>query len=146
MTASPTTTDAFRQRLLDEMVASPTVDCHSHTMLRRDYEQRLDRSLFTLTAYFRRDMAGLAGQPVADPYAGAASAAERWSRLRDALERARNVSYWRHNILTYQGLFDLAEDDVTDSNWAALDARIRERTAQPGWYDHVVRERCNLIT
>jgi hypothetical protein len=27
-----------------------------------------------------------------------------------------------------------------------VDARIRERTARPGWYDHVTRERCNLVT
>ena len=34
----------FRQRLLDEMAAGPVVDCHSHTMLRREYEARGERS------------------------------------------------------------------------------------------------------
>ena len=45
---------SFRQRLLDEMVDVPTVDCHSHTMLRRDYEAlaAAERSLFTITSYF----------------------------------------------------------------------------------------------
>ena len=48
---------SFRQRLLDEMVDVPTVDCHSHTMLRREYEAKAaeDRNLFTMTTYFRRD-------------------------------------------------------------------------------------------
>ena len=51
---------SFRQRLLDEMVDVPTVDCHSHTMLRREYEAKAaeERNLFTMTTYFRRDEAG----------------------------------------------------------------------------------------
>lgn len=136
----------FRQRLLDEMEALPTVDCHSHTMLRREYEQRPKRSLFTITAYFDRDIAGVTGRPAAELYAGAADDVERWRRLRDVLARARNVSYWRHYIATYKGLFDLAEDDLTDENWAALNERIKAHTARPGWYDYVTRTRCNLIT
>jgi uncharacterized protein len=136
----------FRQRLLDEMAAGPVVDCHSHTMLRREYEARGERSLFTIGSYFERDLSALAGRPAAELYAGAADDAERWRRLRGVLARGRNVSYWRHNVVTYQGLFDLQGDDVTDENWAPLNERIKERTAQPGWYDHVTRERCNLRT
>jgi hypothetical protein len=100
------------------------------------------RSLFTLTTYVRREMAVLTGQPIADPDASASGDAGRWARVRNALERARNVFYGRHSILTGQGLFDLAENDATDANWAALDACIRVRPAPPGWFDHVVRERC----
>src|SRR5262245_30653459 len=101
----------FRQRLLDEMAALPTVDSHSHTYLRREYERLPERNLFTLTGYFGRDTDGLSGRspmvkgrnapvtPAAtEPalYAGATSDAERWARLRGVLARARNVSYWRH--------------------------------------------------
>ncbi|HEX2184680.1 MAG TPA: amidohydrolase family protein [Chloroflexota bacterium] len=139
-------TPSFRQRLLDELAALPTVDCHSHTMLRREYEAQGERSLFTIGSYFERDISGLTGRPAAALYEGAADDAARWGRLRAVLARGRNVSYWRHNVVTYQGLFDLPDDDVTDENWAALNARIKERTAAPGWYDHVTRERCNLIT
>jgi predicted TIM-barrel fold metal-dependent hydrolase len=146
------------------MQALATVDCHSHTMLRREYEAQAERSLFTLLAYFTRDVAGMAdtastvgrtgragragmrGGPDKDALGAGADDETRWGVLREALRRGRNVSYWRHHILTYQGLFDLAEDDVTDDNWAALNARIRERTARPGWFDYVVRTRCNLIT
>ena len=28
----------------------------------------------------------------------------------------------------------------------ALNERIKEWTARPGWYDHVTREKCNLVT
>ena len=137
---------AFRQRLWDEMAELATVDCHSHTMLRRVYEARPDRNLFTMTAYFDRDIAGMIGTPADELYAGAGSDAERWQRLKPILARGRNVSYYRHYIAMYQGLFDLADDDLTDDNWEALNQRIIERTASPGWYDHVTRTASNLIT
>ena len=137
---------ALRQRLHDEAESLATVDCHSHTVLRQQYATQAPLDLFRLTSYFERDIAGLTGRSGAELYAGCADDAARWSRLRGVLARARNVSYWRHNVVTYQGLFDLAADDVTDDNWAALNARIVERTGAPDWYDHVTRERCNLIT
>ncbi len=139
---------SFRQRLLDEMVDVPTVDCHSHTMLRREYEAQAveDRNLFTITSYFRRDEGGIVEMGHERSLAGARSDGERWQRLKSIIERAQNVSYFRHNIATYQGIFDFADDDLTDDNWAALNERIKEWTARPGWYDHVTREKCNLVT
>ena len=138
------TDGAFRQRLLDEMAAIQTVDCHSHTMLRREYEQQRERSLFTIHSYFARDFAALTGRPWSSLAEGDDEA--RWALLRDALARGRNVSYWRHNVVTYQGVFDFAADDVTDANWRALNERIKADTARPGWYDHVTRTKCNLVT
>ena len=123
-----------------------TVDCHSHTVGRREYEAQPEHSLFTMLAYFNRDMAGMSGAPDKDLYGGSTDDATRWEIMREALRRGRNVSYWRHHILTYQGLFDFPDDDVTDDNWAALNQRIKERTSQPGWYEHVTKTRCNLIT
>ena len=123
-----------------------TVDCHSHTVGRREYEAQPEHNLFTMLAYFTRDIEGMTGAPDKDIYRGSTDDAARWAVLREGLRRGRNVSYWRHHILTYQGLFDFEDDDVTDENWAALNARIKECTAQPGWYEHVTRTRCNLIT
>ena len=42
----------LRDRLLEEMRAIRTVDCHSHTCLRRDY-YRMERNLFSLRSYFK---------------------------------------------------------------------------------------------
>jgi uncharacterized protein len=134
------------QRVLDQLVALPTVDSHSHTMLRSEYEALPERSLFTMGSYVERDFSGLIGKPAAEMYAGATSDTERWDRLKAVLRRTRNVSYWRHNVVTYQGIFGLQDDDLTDENWLGLNGRIKRDTAQPGWYEHVTRERCNLIT
>src|SRR5687767_13538544 len=125
----------LRQRLLDEMAALPTVDCHSHTMPRREYEQTTERSLFTLRSYFARDFEQLTGRPWSSLAVGDDD--ERWVVLRAALERGRNVSFWRHNIVTYQGVFDFSDDDVTDANWRSLNERIKTYTARPDWYEHV---------
>ena len=67
-------------------MALPTVACHLYTMLRRDDERQPERSLFTVTADFRRDMAGLSGLPAAtrseraQPGAGGAPARLRLRR------------------------------------------------------------------
>jgi uncharacterized protein len=143
---SATIGSGFRQRLLDEMAALATVDCHSHTMLRREYERQPARDLFGVHSYFTRDVETVTGRSWSELFDGAVDVETRWVRLRDILSRSRNVSYWRHNVVTYQGLFDLAEDDLTDANWRALNERIRSYTARPDWYDYVTRTRCNLVT
>jgi len=139
-------TSDLRDRLLDEMRAIRTVDCHSHTCLRRDYYAMPERSLFTMMSYFDREIANATGKSLGQLVEGAQSDDERWERLRPILARTRNVSYWRHNLVTYQGLFELQGGELTDGNWRGVNQRIVERTADPGWYDHVTNEVCNLRT
>jgi predicted TIM-barrel fold metal-dependent hydrolase len=136
----------FRDDLLAEMQDLRTVDCHSHTCLRSEYYEAGPRSLFGLGSYFDRDIQSVTGKATGDLYADCESDQERWQRLRGVLDRARNVSYWRHNVLTFQELFDLQDDDVTDDNWRALNERIAERTADEGWYHHVTVDLCGLRT
>lgn len=42
----------LRDRLLEEMRGIRTVDCHSHTELRRDYYAMAKHSLFSMRSYF----------------------------------------------------------------------------------------------
>ncbi len=135
---------SVRERVLEELESLETVDCHSHTMLRRDYykaEGGFD--LFGIMGYFARDIQSTAGGQI---YEGCTTDEERWPRLRAVLERARNVSYWRHVIVTHQKLFGLRGDDVTDRNWKRLNSRIRTETQDPDWYDHVTTKVCRLKT
>jgi len=134
---------ALRDRLLAEMRAVRTVDCHSHTMLRSDYYETGPFDLFTLTSYFERDLASTAG---AGLYQGAADDEERWQRLKGVLAKTRNVSYWRHNLVVYTELFGLTDPELTDANWRQVNEAIRARSADPGWYEHVTRNVCNLET
>jgi len=133
----------LRQELLAAMEGLKTVDCHSHTRLRRTYYEGNGFDLFTLTSYFERDIASTAGGPI---YQGATSDEERWSRLKAVLLKSRNVSYWRHNLVVYQELFGLQEGELTDDNWRDVNQAIREKTTDPAWYDHVTNDVCGLAT
>jgi len=136
----------FREQLLTEMDSLKTVDCHSHTCLRSEYYQAGPRSLFDIGSYFDRDIESVTGQMPQAMYANCDSDEERWQRLKGVLDKARNVSYWRHNLVTFKGLFDLADDELTDDNWRGLNERIKEKTADPNWYDNVTVDVCNLRT
>jgi len=138
--------NSLRDRLLEQMKAIRTVDCHSHTALRRDYYKIRQRSLFTMMAYFEREIQNATGKSSSKLYEGAKSDDERWERLKPVLDRCRNTSYWRHNIVTYRELFDFEDNELTDDNWRALNERIVERTADTKWYEHVTNDVCNLET
>ncbi|MGD8239406.1 MAG: hypothetical protein PVH68_12685 [Armatimonadota bacterium] len=124
--------NSLRERLLDEMKSIRTVDCHSHTALRREYYEIEERSLFTMMAYFAREIDNATGAGSGQLYKGAKSDGERWERLRGVLDRCRNVSYWRHNIVTYREVFGFEGQELTDDNWEALNECIVERTDDDG--------------
>ena len=136
----------FRDELLAEMESVRTVDCHSHTMLSREYYRVPEWNLFNLMAYFGRDIQSTTGKAGAELFDGARNDAERWQILKDILHKAGNVSYWRHNIVMYRNLFGLRGDDLTDRNWKGVNERIKAKTKDPGWYEHVTNEVCRLRT
>ena len=133
----------FRKILLSELEGLKTVDCHSHTDLRSVYYEEGPLDLFSLTSYFNRDIDSTAGGPI---YEGANNDTERWLRLKAVLAKARNVSYWRHNIVVYQELFGLQDDELNDSNWAKVNDEIRSKSSDPSWYGRVTEEKCGLET
>lgn len=133
----------FRQRLLSELGEIKTVDCHSHTHLRRSYYETGGFDLFSLTSYFERDIASTTGDAI---YQGAKTDEERWLRLKAVLQKSRNVSYWRHNLVVYQKLFGLKDVELTDGNWKLVNESIRQKSQDPSWYDYVTKDLCKLET
>lgn len=141
-----TTVQTLRDDLLAHLSSLPVVDCHSHTKLKREYYAQGPYDLFSMTAYFQREIAAIAPLlpgPCLDP---AAPDEERWCHLREILRHTRNMSYWRHNLVTYRALFGLEDDELTDDNWQGLNERIKQQTADPGWYHEVTVERANVRT
>ncbi len=138
--------DALRQELLAEMESLRTVDCHSHTCRPGAYREAGPRSLFGYSSYFDRTINSVTGAPTSRLYEGCNTDEQRWRRLKPVLAKARNVSYWRHHIVTYRDLFGFDGADLTDENWAALNETIREYTADPDWYRHVTEDICGLRT
>jgi predicted TIM-barrel fold metal-dependent hydrolase len=128
------------------MADTPVVDCHAHTLLRREYYERGPWDLFSMGSYFDREIGALLAEVPGEFYNREAPAQQRWAHLREILKRARNVSYWRHNLVVYQNLFGLADAELTDGNWQALNERIQEQTADLGWYHEVIAERAKVRT
>jgi len=97
-------------------------------------------------AYFNREIQASTGKTSEELFKKAPSDADRWKTLKGILARTRNTSYWRHNMVVYRHLFDLQDSELNDHNGQSLNERIKERTADPGWYDHVTKELCKLET
>ena len=133
----------LKHQLLETLSSLRPVDCHSHTLLRRDYKAQAPFDLFSLTSYFERDIQSTAGKAI---YADASTDEERWQALRAVLAKSRNVSYWRHNLLVYRELFGLKDDELDDANWSGVNDAIRAKSAEAGWYERVTRDVCRLET
>jgi predicted TIM-barrel fold metal-dependent hydrolase len=137
--------NSFREELLEIMKQIRTIDCHSHTTLKRDYYKN-KYNLFNLMSYYERDINSTTGQGLGQLCADAKSDTERWEIFKSVIERTHNVSYWRHNVVMYRELFDMQEDDVMDSNWEKLNETIKQKTADPNWYHFVTKNVCKLAT
>ncbi len=143
MTVKQAKQAAVRDRVLAELEQLRIVDCHSHTMLKSEYYGHEGGfGLFNLVGYFTRDILATAGRRIP----GEATDEERWEFLKGVLDKARNVSYWRHVIITLQGLFGLEDDDLTDANWGQVNDAVREKSRDPDWYHHIAVDTCNIIT
>ena len=129
-----------------EMQETNTVDCHSHTDSPKVYYENGPYNLFSFMAYFNREIEALGGKISSTLFREDSSDGDRWKVLRNILVRARNISYWRHNIVVYRNLFDFRDDELNDNNWQPLNQKIKESTADPNWYDRVTREVCKLET
>ncbi|NCO38885.1 MAG: hypothetical protein COZ06_23080 [Armatimonadetes bacterium CG_4_10_14_3_um_filter_66_18] len=135
------------KRLAAEIDRIRVVDCHSHMKSRESYyAEGGGPDLFNLMAYFRRDFNDLVTPEQVRTFDAATSADERWGVLREALDRGRNVSYWRHHLVTFRGLFGFKDEELTDGNWRKLNEEIVERGRDPEWYHHVLKDRCNIQT
>jgi len=138
--------DKFREELLEAMREIRTIDCHSHTCLKSEYYKAGQRNLFNLMSYYDREIQAATGKSSGQLYEGAKSDAERWERLKPVIERTHNTSYWRHNVVMYREIFDMEDEDVTDSNWEDLNETIKRKSVDPNWYHHVTDDVCKVAT
>jgi predicted TIM-barrel fold metal-dependent hydrolase len=135
----------LRKRLCAEIDKIRVIDCHSHMKSREAYyAEGGGPDLFNLMAYFRRDFSDLVTPEQLRAFDSAKSADERWDVLREALDRGRNVSYWRHHLVTFRGLYGLKDEELSDGNWRELNEAIVERGQDREWYHHVLKDRCNI--
>ena len=136
----------LRNRLFDEIQSIPVIDSHWHTMTERQYRESGGTDLFRLWAYFVRDIQSTSGKGTPEVFRDAKTDEEKWQILRPILDRAGNVSYYRHNLVVYRDLFGLEDDELNDDNWAQVNERIREKSRDPDWYRHILKDRCGMVS
>lgn len=135
------------RRLYGEIEKVRVIDAHSHLISRSDYyTEDGGPDLFRLLAYFRRDFNDLVPPEQVERFDASTSDDERWGILREGLAQGRNVTYWRHHLNTFRGLYAFCDDELDDGNWRELNASIKARTQDPAWYEYVLKERCNIQT
>ncbi len=132
------------QRLYSEICKIRVIDSHWHTCTQREYEQRGGHDLFSLWAYFNREILALTGVEADAYFAQAKSDRQKWQLLKPLLARAGNTSYYRHNVVAYQELFGLRQAELNDRNFAAVNARIKQRTRAKGWYRQLIKTKCKM--
>lgn len=137
----------FYERFLERMQEINTVDCHSHTLLRREY-YAMERNLFSMRSYFNREIQAVFGSSGLeyDSIYGGKTDEECWKMLKKAIAVAGNTSYWRHNLIVYRKFFDLADDELTDFNWRKVNKTIQKKTKDPHWYRWITEDVCRLRT
>lgn len=134
---------ALKQEILSELEALRTVDCHSHTFSQRRYHDSGPYNLFNMPSPF--EMWHVFPEATEPLFNNNVDDGQKWRRLKGFLERSGNTTMWRQKIAMFRLLFDLQDDDLNDRNWRRVNETVKERTADPLWYDRVT-DQCRFET
>jgi hypothetical protein len=115
----------------------PIVDVHEHHM-----PQILLNKDVGLLRLFEESYAGWTQGRTA-PSATAGSG--RWSDISAYVEGSGTNAFVGNMATALTELYGLGEGGITESNWAELDSRVREKHADPRWSQHVL-DRAGIAT
>jgi uncharacterized protein len=121
----------------------PVIDVHEHHMteplLNRDVGlARLLRESYAGWTQKRPSLLSVGGAGADAPAGGG------WAEIAPYFEGSGTNAFVRNIVRALQSLHGLKGPSVTERNWAALDSRIRERHADPGWNASVM-ERAGIV-
>jgi len=129
------------KRIHGEACRTRVIDCHWHTILESEYEKTEHRpGLFDMFGYFDRDIGGMQERGVIPDAGDCKTDEERWLRLREAIRRSGNVTYYRHVWHTLRELFGLEDEELNDDNWRGIHEKIRESSKEPGRFRTLIRD------
>jgi hypothetical protein len=137
------THDSLERDLFEELCSIPTIDAHEHL---EPEESRLKqpRDFYSLFQHYCVADLIASGATPGDMDAFADRTlpeAERWSRFSPFLSRIRTGGYARSALIVVRDLLGFA--DLTEDTYTGVSVRLQEIN-QPGLYDHILRERCNI--
>lgn len=133
----------FEQRISDYIRQMKVVDTHEHLI----NPAKLDSSTFDFSLlvshYAPGDYisAGMPQQNLDQLLSGSLPVLEKWKILKPYWESTSNTAYNRAALLSAE-LFGIKNIDETTVE--ELSKRIREAYRRPNWYNHVLKEKCNI--
>jgi hypothetical protein len=126
-----------QQALFDYIVQQPVIDCHEHTFLPKALPQPVDLGTLLRNSDIGDDLIS-AGMPAA------VRATLGWRDVAPYLPAVSNTGFYRSLLLSFQRLFDLAESDLTEANWATLSEQIQQANGRVDWYAEVLHQRAKI--
>ena len=134
------------EAIRDYLQTIETIDTHEHLPPYEDKrEQSTDFLRGFLCQYFVRDLvsAGLSGAELDGVVRNTKKPlAERWRVVEPYWNAARHTGYGQLLDIVARDLYSVAEG-VNGGTIEALDAAF-QKSLQPGWYEEVLKKRCNL--
>ena len=135
-----TTEPPLAQRI--EQMISRTTIIDPHTHIRCDQPTAPDLASLMSYHWVRTELTAV-GMPAADFDPGL-PADERVRRSIPYLKRMRNTAMAWCLYRIFQDLYDFSDHDLTEANYRALFDRVEASGRDPGWFDHVLKGRCNI--
>jgi predicted TIM-barrel fold metal-dependent hydrolase len=138
MTNNTLTTDLY-----EELCTISTIDAHEHLPPEASRLKQCRDFYDLFTHYCTADLiaAGATPEDMAAFANRDLAMSARWKRFRPFLDAIRTGGYARSALIVVRDL--LGFPDLNDETYAAVSARLQEMN-QPGLYDRILRERCNL--
>ncbi len=135
--------DALAQELFAELEAMPTIDAHEHLPTEPDRLKKPYDFYSLFQHYCAADLISAGASPADMAFFADRSAPleQRWRRFSPFLSAIRTGSYARSALLVVRDLLGLP--DLNDDTYQAVSERL-QALSQPGLYDRILRERCNL--
>jgi len=135
---------ALWKRLYEQVCKTRIVDCHMHTYTQREYANTATKpGIFTIFSYFQREIDGIE-EVHGLKLSACKTDEERWKVLKQILDLAGNVTFWRHIWQVYRELYGLGNVELNDSNWRTIHRKMQNHAKRPGWYRRLFKEIAGL--
>jgi len=127
------------KRLYAHLSRTRIIDCHSHLVTEEEYE-KLDPPIGLFHPawlhYFARDIEGLKDIKALKP-SKYNNDRENWKVLKEAIDKAGNVTYFRHHWVVNKLLYNL---ELNERNWRKINEEIKKHHSRKWWYRYLLKE------
>ncbi|MGH2371321.1 MAG: amidohydrolase family protein, partial [Chloroflexota bacterium] len=135
----------FRRELAAEIASLWVLDAHEHIVEEAERTERAQDCFYLTAHYCTQDLvsAGMSPPDVDALTDGTLPLAQRWARFAPSWEFARTTGYGQAVELAARQVFGV--DGLNAATYQVLSERIAASAGQPGWYEHILKEKARFI-